>query len=427
MAARKKRSRSYGSRRRPVARPKTAPAAPAVKEPTVAEEAVREEPAAPSGPEQGLPTLVVAGEPDPATIEEEQTDPETVEEPEPATVEPEPEPATVEPEPETVEEPQPEPEAKPDPATVDEPVRDGEQQAELPVEPVSRPPVEEHAEDADGAPEPTPPTVVAPPEKPPRRPRLPLVRRRPAAPAPTTEEARLRLFRMSRPSINRGQLLAAVLTLLLGLALVVQARSTSETGLRQLRQSELVALLDDASSRVDALQREVIALERDKEQLQGQQGGAAAAEAAQQRLDSYEILAGSVPVEGPGITVFVNDPERAITQTMLLDGIQELRDAGAEAIQIGGTRVVASSYVGSTPDGQVTLDGQEIGQPMRILAIGDSHTLSGAMAIPGGFSDSLRGVGAAVEVAEKDSIQIDAVRELTDPRYARPVPASQAP
>ncbi|GAA5162835.1 DUF881 domain-containing protein [Ornithinimicrobium tianjinense] len=367
MAGRKKRSKSYGSRRRPAARPRTTPPAPPVEEPSLAEDPAVDEPAEPSDP--GL----------------DASDGQAADAPEAEPVE-------------TAEPSDPEPDPSDPPA--------GERLAE---------------------PDPDRPADPASVAKPARRPLLPRVRRRPVAPAPTPDEARRRLFRMSRPSINRGQLLAAGLTLLLGLALVVQVRSTGETGLSQLRQSELVALLDDASSRVDALQREVNALERDKERLQGEQGGAAALEAAQQRLDSYEILAGSVPVEGPGISVFVNDPERAITQTMLLDGIQELRDAGAEAIQIGGTRVVASSYVGSTSDGRVTLDGQAIAQPMRILAIGDSHTLSGAMAIPGGFSDSLRGVGADVEVTEHDSVQIDAVRELTDPRYARPVPASQAP
>ncbi|WP_122263070.1 DUF881 domain-containing protein [Ornithinimicrobium cerasi] len=232
---------------------------------------------------------------------------------------------------------------------------------------------------------------------------------------------------MSQLRFNRGQVLASALTVLLGVALVAQVRSADEAGLGQLRQSELVALLDDASTRVDALQREVVELEGDREQLQGQQGDAAAAEAARQRLESYEILAGTVPVEGPGIVVFVNDPGGVVTQTMLLDGIQELRDAGAEAIQIGTTRVIASSFVGTDPDGRVSLDGNALTQPLRILAVGEPHTLSGAMAIPGGFTDSLRGAGATVEVTEQDTLLIDAVRTVGEPRYAQPVPAAEEP
>lgn len=247
-------------------------------------------------------------------------------------------------------------------------------------------------------------------------------------PAPTTHEARRRLWAtLARIRPNRGQALAAAMTALLGVALVAQAQSTDEGGLRELRQSELVALLDDASTRVDALQREVLELEQDRERLQGQQGDEAAAEAARQRLDSYQILAGTVPVEGPGIQVFVNDVGGALTQTMLLDGIQELRDAGAEAIQIGSTRVVASSHVGTSADGRVLLDGSLLDPPFRISAVGEPHTLAGAMAIPGGFTDSLRGAGVSVEVVETDALTIDAVREATTPRYAQPVPATQSP
>lgn len=239
--------------------------------------------------------------------------------------------------------------------------------------------------------------------------------------APTVEEARRRLAALGKVRLNRTQVMATMLTVLLGVAMVAQVRSNDEAGLRELRQTELVALLDDASTRVDALQREVNELEDDRERLQGQQGDAAAEAAARQRLESYQILAGTVPVEGPGITVYVSDPTSAITQTMLLDAIQELRDAGAEAIQIGATRVVASSHVGVGADGEIVLDGRALTPPYRILAVGDAHTLAGAMAIPGGFTDSLRGAGATVDVTESERLLVDAVHTPAEAQFATPV------
>ena len=134
-----------------------------------------------------------------------------------------------------------------------------------------------------------------------------------------------------------------------------------------------------------------------------------------------------MPVEGPGITVLVDDDGGIITQTMLLDGIQELRDAGAEAIQVGPVRVVASSFVGTGPEGEVLLDGEPLSTPYTITAVGDAHTLAGAMAIPGGFSDSLRSAGATVTVVEGDTVLIDALHEPSEPRYAQPVPSTQDP
>lgn len=250
-------------------------------------------------------------------------------------------------------------------------------------------------------------------------------RRRPGSPTPT--EARRRLWAMGRFHPSRGQLVAALLTALLGVALVAQARVTDEAGLASLRQTELVALLDDVTNRVDSLQDEVRQLEADRTRLQGSQGDDAAAEAARLRLESYQILGGTVPVQGPGITITVDDPGAVVTQTTLLGGIQELRDAGAEAIQIGGVRVVASTYVGTDDEGRLLVDGQLVSEPYRLVAIGDAHTLSGAMAIPGGFSDSLRGAGATVSVGEGRLLQIDAVHEARTSTYARPVPPASTP
>ncbi|QFG68592.1 DUF881 domain-containing protein [Ornithinimicrobium pratense] len=245
--------------------------------------------------------------------------------------------------------------------------------------------------------------------------------------APTVEQARRRLLDLGGMRLGRGRLVAALLLALLGLGLVAQVRVTDEAGLDQLRQTELVALLDDTTNRVLSLQEEVRTLEADRDRLQGSEGDEAATRAAQERLESYQILAGQVPVRGPGITIQVQDPGAVVTQTMLLDGIQELRDAGAEAIQIGGVRVVASSWVGADADGRLTIDDRLILPPYTIVAIGDSHTLAGAMAIPGGFTDSLRGAGATVSVTEAPTVQVEALHEARPPRYAQPVPAEQSP
>ena len=61
------------------------------------------------------------------------------------------------------------------------------------------------------------------------------------------------------------------------------------------------------------------------------------------------VLNGSVPATGPGLRVTVQDPEGGVTAGVLLDAIQELRGAGAEAIEVDGVRVVVSSYVGGDP------------------------------------------------------------------------------
>lgn len=225
--------------------------------------------------------------------------------------------------------------------------------------------------------------------------------------------------------VSRGSILVGILTLALGLALVAQVRTTQEADLSQLREGDLIALLDDVTTRSDNLEDEIAQLERDREQLANGSGDAAAQEAALERLQSFQVLAGTVPVQGPGVTILVQDPDGTVTSSMLVDLIQELRDAGAEAIQVEEVRVVASTWVGITPDGQLTIEGVPLTSPYLVTAIGDSHTLAGAMAIPGGFNDSVRRVGGDVTVLDSATLSIDALHDAEEPRYAQPVPPEE--
>ncbi|WP_154402069.1 DUF881 domain-containing protein [Ornithinimicrobium cavernae] len=237
----------------------------------------------------------------------------------------------------------------------------------------------------------------------------------------STRHAWRRLGRLVRPRLSTGNVLAALMTLAVGFALVTQVQAANDVALDELRETDLIALLDDVSERADTLEAEIRLLESDKRALE-QGSGTEAAEAALTRLTSHQILAGTVPVEGPGVTMTVEAREGGFTPTMMIDLMQELRNAGAEAIQIGAVRVVATSWIG-IEDGTLLVDGQRVEAPFRIVAIGDPHTLSGAMAIPGGFTDSVRGIGGNVQVVEGEQLVIDALHRVEEPQYARPVPS----
>src|SRR5699024_6454985 len=64
------------------------------------------------------------------------------------------------------------------------------------------------------------------------------------------------------------------------------------------------------------------------------------------------------------------DPAGAVRAPTVLGVIQELRNAGAEVIQVGGVRVVASSAGASLPAGGGAVDGQEGPSPGVVLAAG---------------------------------------------------------
>jgi uncharacterized protein YlxW (UPF0749 family) len=186
-----------------------------------------------------------------------------------------------------------------------------------------------------------------------------------------------------------------------------------------------VRILDDIGDRRDRLAAEASDLEAQRRELStGANSSQAAIDAAQSRLDALSVLAGTAAAQGTGVQVFVNDPDHQVKASNLLDLVQELRDAGAEAIQIGTVRVVASTAFTDVPGG-VGVDGVTVHQPYTVLAIGDSQTMATALEIPGGVIASLP-AGARGTVSALDDVKITALHRLETPRYARPAATGDA-
>jgi uncharacterized protein YlxW (UPF0749 family) len=230
-----------------------------------------------------------------------------------------------------------------------------------------------------------------------------------------------RLLTMGRPRATRANLLVLLLAVVLGAAIAAQVQLTNERGLAQLSQPDLVRVLDDVSLQSSRLDQQVRELEATRDRLKSGTGTSAEAlEQAQKRLDTLGILAGTIAAKGPGITLRISDPQGQVTGPVILDLIQELRDGGAEAIDVGGVRVVASTFIGDA-GGVVKIDGTPVPRPFVVKAIGDSKTLASAMTIPGGIVESVRQKGANATVTESDSIEITSTHTPTELKNAKPV------
>lgn len=226
-----------------------------------------------------------------------------------------------------------------------------------------------------------------------------------------------------RTSRRRAGVLIGVLCLLLGFALAVQVRTTSDaSGLGAARQEDLVRILDDLSAREDRLREDITGQERIRDELAtgGNQADTALDE-ARLRQEQLAILAGTVAAEGPGIQLTVSDPAGQVGPEMLLDAIQELRAAGAEAIQVGDVRIGVSSAVIGTP-GAPSVDGIQLSAPYRIVAIGDPPTLETALNIPGGVVNTVSRAGGEARIEQRDEVTITALRVIEEPEYAQPAP-----
>ena len=220
--------------------------------------------------------------------------------------------------------------------------------------------------------------------------------------------------------------LAVLLCVVLGIAIVTQARQTeSGDSLETARPADLLVLLDSLQQREAALNTEVTDLQRTLAQLQASgSSDQAAIENAQARLAALSILIGTVAATGPGVTLTIQDTAPGVPPETMLDVINELRNAGAEAMEIrGGTstvRVGVDTWVVGTP-GALVVDSATLNPPYSVLAIGDPPTLAAAMNIPGGATDSVERVGGSMVVQQSDRVDITALRQPKPRQYAQPV------
>lgn len=234
---------------------------------------------------------------------------------------------------------------------------------------------------------------------------------------------------------SKGELAVVVVCAIVGFLLAAQLRTVQLTGaadqatavrLETLQDlyNELTAQRDGLAEQVNQLQGE-LALYRDQAA-----SGQAGSEALRAELDQLEITAGLTDVEGPGVTVILEDSASAnltgdeadylIHDSDLLSVINELRSAGAEAISLNGERILATSEVRCT-GAVVTVNGRRYAAPYIIFAIGDPDTLYSALTMRSGVADVLSQWGITVKVTASDLLLIPKYNGSVDYQYAHTV------
>ncbi len=233
---------------------------------------------------------------------------------------------------------------------------------------------------------------------------------------PLTEVDRAKIA--FKPRSTKRQLTVGLLCTVLGFAAVSSVRTaSSDNALSSARDSELVQILDDLTQRRIRLEDETQALTSARDALMA---GSAEQVIAQtrDRVQALSILAGTVPVYGPGAIIQLRDPLGVLDASTLLDLVEELRDAGAEAVAINSRRVVMNSWFADGRATGIVLSGVLIRAPYVITAIGDSDTMAAALDIPGGIADAVSAAGAHFTISKLQDVTIDTIVQAQKPRYS---------
>ena len=230
---------------------------------------------------------------------------------------------------------------------------------------------------------------------------------------------------------GRGQILAAIILFIVGAAGVMQFRiNTTDDTYASARREDLIQLLDGLSAESRRLEGEIAQLDETRSDLRsGADTQRVARAEAERHLAELSILAGTAPAEGRGIRMRIADPNSAVDARVLLDAVEEMRDAGAEVIEVNNTiRVVASTWFGSDARGLV-IDGKPVSRPITLEIIGEPHDLEEAARFRGGIISEITGpkIGGQVQLEQVDRVVIESLHASRENQYARPAAPPPTP
>jgi uncharacterized protein YlxW (UPF0749 family) len=202
---------------------------------------------------------------------------------------------------------------------------------------------------------------------------------------------------------RNAQIILVAFCFVLGLLLVMQYRSqqvirTRLEGISGADQATIIGNLVVANAQ---LREEIASLEIQVRAYE-EASGRAPLEGLVDELNRVKIVNGLVEVSGPGVEVRIDGDVSALD---LQDMVNELRNAGAEAIAINEQRLAVFSVIASDGEGKLIVNGTPIERPFVLQAIGDPQTMQTALLRTGGliavFEHSYAGLSITVQQRSK--------------------------
>lgn len=216
-----------------------------------------------------------------------------------------------------------------------------------------------------------------------------------------------------------SQISLTVVAILLGLLLVMQLRTQG-----RIAKSVAAQSATDQATMISSLYDSNLNLRGEVEKLRSELSNYDGSPdqrdivAMIRELNNLRIINGLRETTGPGVqlTAIAN-----LKAEDLQDLVNELRNAGAEAIALNGKRVVVKTAIYA--DGPALyVDGDQIGPPYVLLAIGQPDTLEKALLRKGGLVTYLQNTypDATISVMKRANIALPAYQKSYEWQNATP-------
>jgi len=187
---------------------------------------------------------------------------------------------------------------------------------------------------------------------------------------------------------------------------------TDVTAIKNMRETELRTALSDWKTKYEEVNKKLeetkVKVNEYKEKVNNNQE---ASELLQKELNQLNMLVGKTNVVGEGIIVTLTDGNdesyKTISAYDLMNLVNELRLAGAEAISINDERIITLTDIVDVNNSFVVISGQRIVSPYVVKVIGNQMYLESALITKNGYVDTLKASEKSVTIEKSKSVTIN--------------------
>jgi len=213
-------------------------------------------------------------------------------------------------------------------------------------------------------------------------------------------------------------LVFGILCLILTFAITVQLRvsslsesESSQTKITDKLKDEIFRLNDENVKLAEKFQNTTSEL--DDARNQAAQNDSSSKDTSE-LIKKYTIVSGKTDVTGQGIIIKYKPSDNEAKADMvkdLRDIVNEIKNAGAEAIEINNQRIVGTTAIEMVKN-KIEINDTEVSENFIIKAIGDSNLMYSGLIRPGGTIENIKESGVSIEINSENTIKINKYNEI---------------
>ena len=202
---------------------------------------------------------------------------------------------------------------------------------------------------------------------------------------------------------------------------VKTVNQVNETDIENLRESELSEQLSTWKSKFEEVSEELRETNsKIIEYTSKIEDNEEASELLEEELERSKLLLGKTDVVGDGVIITLADGEDKVEARDLVNLVNDLWFAGAEAISVNGIRVVSMTEFVDVAEYIIMKPSQRIVSPYTIKVIGDQNYLTSILSLKNsGFIDVQNNSGKKATMEQQRNIKINAYEEELETKYMK--------